>query len=59
MNRRKNKTLKLITWFAGFGAVLSACCLDSECKVPMIICGICLAWLLLMYAANHDQFEGM
>lgn len=50
--KRKNRRLKIITWFASMGAVVSICLLDSESYIPLIFCGICLGWLVLMYAAN-------
>lgn len=53
--KTKNKILKTITWVAGFTFTMSACCLDGKSDTPVLICGACLAWLLLMYAANHDR----
>lgn len=56
MKRRKlkNKFLKAVTWSAGIGVIVSACCLDSESNIPLYICIACAAWLCLMIAANAD-----
>lgn len=50
----KNRILKTITAIAGAGVVVSGCCLDSESNVPLIICGVCLAWLTLFTVANVE-----
>ena len=49
---RKNKVLKVTTYIAIFGALISGCCLDSKSYIPMIILGICLVWVSLIALAN-------
>ena len=53
--RTKNKILKTITGTAVIFAVLSACCVDSESNIPIIVLMICAAWLLLFCAANGGE----
>lgn len=60
MRRRLNKIriaiLKTITAVAVFGFIVSGCALDSESNIPINICGICLAWLVLMTIANREEY---
>ena len=44
--------MKTITAVAVVAGLISACCLDSESKVPMVVLGICLAYLTLFTLAN-------
>ena len=55
MRKTRQKIIKALTAVAGLGFVVSACCLDANSKVPMYICVGCVAWLALIYAANHDS----
>lgn len=43
----KNKILKATNYVAGLGFIVSGCCLDSDTWLPLILCGVCLAWLVL------------
>ena len=49
---RKNRILKTITAVAVIAGLISACCLDSESKVPMVVLGISLAWTSLFVLTN-------
>lgn len=53
--RTKNKVLKTITGIAGVLALLSIMCLDSESWIPVIVLGICMAWLGLFLYANKEN----
>lgn len=54
--RIKNMILKMLTWTAGIAALLAVCSVDSDDNtIPIIVCGVCASWLLLMYAANCDR----
>ena len=48
----KNKILKGSLYVAITLEILSACALDSESILPLIICGISTAYLTLLVAAN-------
>lgn len=49
----KNFVLRTITTIASAGVVLSAGCADSpNSNVPLIICIVCLAWIVLFCYAN-------
>lgn len=50
--RTRNLLLKGTTAAAAVLYVLAACCLDSESNVPLIVCGVCAAWLALFAVAN-------
>ena len=52
--RRKNRRLKITTWIAGVGAIMSACCLDSDSYIPIAVCAVCTLWLSLFAIANSE-----
>ena len=53
--RTKNRILKTITVTAVILAVLSACCVDSESNIPIIVLMISAAWLFLFCLANGEE----
>lgn len=59
MKRKLNKirvaVLKLITTIATIALLIAGCALDSESKLPLIICSVCLGWLLLIFIANKGD----
>ena len=48
----KNKILKGSLYITVILEIISACALDSESIIPMIVCDICTAYLVLLVAAN-------
>ena len=48
----KKKVLKGSIYLAVIMELVSACALDSESFIPMIICIICAAYLALIVLAN-------
>lgn len=53
----RNKILKTITGAAAIGMLISSCCLDADSWIPVIVLGVCMAWMLLFLAANQDRFD--
>lgn len=60
MRRKLNKiriaTLKTLTVIAAVALLIAGCALDSESNIPIKVCGVCLAWLVLMTIANREEF---
>jgi len=50
--RIKNKILKGLTIISLVAFIVGACALDSNSKIPLIVCGISSIWLTLIAAAN-------
>ena len=48
----KNKILKGSLYIALILEFISACALDSESIIPIVVCGICTSYLVLLVAAN-------
>ena len=53
----KNYVLKFITYlsvvlFVAFGSML-----DSMTAIPLIVCSICLVWLVIMTVANIEKLS--
>ena len=59
MRRRsvKNIVLKTITWIMAIAFILSACAVDSESIIPVIICRVTLTWLVPFTLINHRRFQ--
>jgi hypothetical protein len=53
----KNKILKAITYLAGVAFIFGGSALDSQSWLPVIICGVSLAWLALFYVANWERIN--
>lgn len=49
------KILKIFTFIAIINCIIFGCMLDSESYIPIIICGISAAWLLLIVIANTPK----
>lgn len=58
MKRKLNKIrvamLKLITTIATITLLIAGCALDSDSKLPFIVCAICIGWICIMAAANQE-----
>ena len=50
----KNKILKAITGLTTLVFIASGSALDSVSWLPYIICGVCLAWLIMFFIANWE-----
>lgn len=55
--RIKNRILKTVTWVAVIVGLYSACAVDSQSWVPVIVCVACLSWIGIFTYANNF-FEG-
>lgn len=53
------KILKGLFGIAIVSAMISACTIDSESKLPCIALGISLAYIGLIIYANQDLFKGV
>lgn len=53
----RNFILKTNTWLCAILCPFSACFVDSESMIPMILLGFSSAWLFLFYYANKDRIE--
>lgn len=52
-----NFILKLITIIASIGFFISACAIDSEPLIFIIVCYICSGWILLFAYANKEKIK--
>lgn len=52
MKKKKNNILKGSIYITVILELLSACDLDSESIIPMIVCFVCAAYLWLIVVAN-------
>ena len=52
MKNKKNNILKGSIYIAVILELISACALDSESIIPMIVCLICAVYMLLIVVAN-------
>lgn len=55
MKKRKNKILIGLLKINVLLAILSACALDSESIIPMIVCGVSVAYIALFTIANTRE----
>lgn len=55
LNKIRIAMLKLITTIATITLLIAGCALDSKSKLPMIICSVCIGWLLLIFIANKGD----
>ena len=49
---KKKKALKVSVIIAIVSFIISACMLDSESIIPMIICGVSACWLSFLALVN-------
>lgn len=52
MKITRGKVIKGITYFAAITTMVFMTALDSDSYVPLIVCGVCMAWIFLIYLAN-------
>lgn len=55
MNRLKNKILKGLLKVSVILATLSACAVDSESYIPIVVCAISLGYIALFVIANTKE----
>ena len=53
----KNAILRTLMTLNAVSFIIFGCMLGSESSVPMIICGINVAWLLVFFWINDDYFN--
>ena len=56
MHKVKNSILKTLAWINGVAFLCSACLLDTDSRIPFIVCCITGAYLALFAYAN-DMFD--
>lgn len=55
MKKIKGKVLIFLAKLSGVMMILSACALDSDSLIPLIICGVSVTYLALFIYANSRE----
>jgi hypothetical protein len=52
---RRAKAVKIITWIAAITGIVFMTALDSDSVIPMVVCGVCAVWCVLVCIANSSR----